>query len=155
MNFAFQADRRQSMDSQPTVVFLHGAGTGAWVWDRVTQALDRPAIALEVPGRTVGATPDGCASQLVEQLYRQGIGSVTVVLHSLAGVLAPALAARLSVTAVSLHLRLRCDTAGGPVVHRYPRYCQPTDIARVVRVQSRRAEAVTRHDSQRAVQRPE
>ncbi len=83
------------MDSQPTVVFLHGAGTGAWVWDRVTQALDRPAIALEVPGRTVGATPDGCASQLVEQLYRQGIGSVTVVLHSLAGVLAPALAARL------------------------------------------------------------
>ncbi len=83
------------MTDEPTVVLLHGAGTGAWVWERVIDELPIPAIALEVPGRVAGATPDGCAAALVAELDRKGVGPVVLVLHSLAGVLAPGLSARL------------------------------------------------------------
>lgn len=83
------------MNNEPTAVLLHGAGIGAWVWERVTRDLGMPSIALDVPGRTVGATPDGCATELVAELDRRGVGSVMLVFHSLSGVLAPGLATRL------------------------------------------------------------
>ena len=83
------------MNNEPTAVLLHGAGTGAWVWERVIRDLAMPTIALDVPGRTVGATPDGCATEPVAELDRRGVGSVMLVLHSLAGVLAPGLARKL------------------------------------------------------------
>lgn len=83
------------MPSERTVVLLHGAGTGAWVWERVVAALPIAALALDVPGRTAEATPDSCANQLVAALDRQRVGPVMLVLHSLAGVLAPALSAGL------------------------------------------------------------
>lgn len=83
------------MMSERTVVLLHGAGTGAWVWERVVGALPISAIALDVPGRTADATPDSCANQLVAELDRRRVGPVVLVLHSLAGVLAPALSAGL------------------------------------------------------------
>jgi pimeloyl-ACP methyl ester carboxylesterase len=78
-----------------TFVLLHGAGTGPWVWDRVREELAAPSLALEVPGRTPGATPDDCAERIVQELDAQGVGDIVVVLHSLAAVLAPGLAARL------------------------------------------------------------
>jgi len=83
------------MSNKTTVVFLHGAGTGAWVWERVINELPAPAIALDVPGRSLGATPERCADALVAELNQRGIGSVILVMHSLAGVLAPRLVARL------------------------------------------------------------
>ena len=83
------------MTNEATMVFLHGAGTGAWVWERVTNELSIPAVALDIPGRTGGATPDSCAAELVAELDRRGVDSVVLVLHSLAGVLAPGLSARL------------------------------------------------------------
>lgn len=76
-----------------TTVLLHGAGTGPWVWDRVRTALNTPSIAPAVPGRQVGATPDGCAAALAAEL--EGPGDIVLVAHSLAGVLVPGLAARL------------------------------------------------------------
>ncbi len=57
--------------------------------------LSTPAVALDIPGRIEGATPDSCADALVTELDREGVDSVILVLHSLAGVLAPGLAARL------------------------------------------------------------
>lgn len=83
------------MSNKTTVVFLHGAGTGAWVWERAMNELPVPAIALDVPGRSAGATPEGCVDALVAELDQRGIDSVILVMHSLAGVLAPGLAARL------------------------------------------------------------
>lgn len=83
------------MSNKTTVVFLHGAGTGAWVWERIMSELPAPAIALEVPGRSTGATPEHCAEALVAELDQRGIDSVILVMHSLAGVLAPGLVARL------------------------------------------------------------
>jgi pimeloyl-ACP methyl ester carboxylesterase len=83
------------MSDKTTIVFLHGAGTGAWVWERVINELSVPAIALDVPGRSPEATPERCADALVAELDQRGIGPVILALHSLAGVLAPGLAARL------------------------------------------------------------
>lgn len=64
------------MLSEITIVLLHGAGTGAWVWERVLKELSMRAVALDIPGRTDGATPDNCAAALVAELDRRGIGSV-------------------------------------------------------------------------------
>lgn len=83
------------MANEITMVFLHGAGTGAWVWERVMNELSTPAVALDIPGRIDGATPDNCAAALVNELDRMGIDSVILVMHSLAGVLASGLSARL------------------------------------------------------------
>lgn len=86
---------RLEMKNETTVVFLHGAGTGPWVWQRVMDSMPAPGIALEVPGRHEGATPDSCAEAIVDELERRSIGRVAIVMHSLAGVLAPGLSARL------------------------------------------------------------
>ncbi|MGH7449166.1 MAG: alpha/beta fold hydrolase, partial [Longimicrobiales bacterium] len=61
------------MATQSTVVLLHGAGTGAWVWDRVIDALELPSVALEVPGRKPNVTPDGCAAELIDDLDQRGV----------------------------------------------------------------------------------
>lgn len=83
------------MSDDITTVLLHGAGTGAWVWADVADAIGVRAVALEVPGRVAGATPVGCAAALVDEMDRRGIDGVVLVVHSLAGVLVPGLAARL------------------------------------------------------------
>ncbi len=83
------------MSANTTIVFLHGAGMGAWVWERVINELPASAIALDVPSRSREATPERCADALVAELNHREVGSVILVMHSLAGVLAPSLAARL------------------------------------------------------------
>lgn len=83
------------MSSKITTVLLHGAGTGAWVWEPVIDEMASPAVALDVPGRQAGVTPDSCAGAVVAELDRRGIDSIVLVVHSLAGVLVPGLASRL------------------------------------------------------------
>lgn len=83
------------MSNEITVVFLHGAGMGAWVWQRIMDILPDPTVALDIPGRSESVTPNDCAAQIVSELDHRGVGSVILVLHSLAGVLAPGLVARL------------------------------------------------------------
>lgn len=82
------------MDSL-TVVFLHGAGLGGWIWDRVRPLVPALAVAPDIPSRSRVATPASCASSLVNSLDDRGVGRVVLVMHSLAGVLAPDLAGRL------------------------------------------------------------
>lgn len=77
-----------------SVVLLHGAGLGPWVWNR-TVTLMPTAMALNVPSRSRDATPASCASSLVKTLNDRGVGRVVLVMHSLAGVLAAELARRL------------------------------------------------------------
>lgn len=83
------------MTSSITIVLVHGAGTGPWVWGRVVQALSVPTLAIQFPGRVTPTTPDEGAAEVVTQLDERGLSSVLLVLHSVAGVLAPGLAARL------------------------------------------------------------
>ena len=83
------------MASDATIVMLHGAGTGAWVWERVQALLTTPAVALDIPSRLEGATPDGCAAAVALELDRRGISEIVLVLPSLAGVLAASIAQRL------------------------------------------------------------
>lgn len=78
-----------------TVVLLHGAGVGAWIWDRVTPLITAPTLALDVPARSRDATPSSCASIIVGTLDDRQIDRVVLVMHSLAGVLAGELAHRL------------------------------------------------------------
>ena len=79
----------------PTTVLLHGAGVGAWIWASVIERMATPTIALDLPCRHAGATPEQCAQDLIADLDRRGIDEVVIVAHSLAGVLMPELAARL------------------------------------------------------------
>ncbi len=75
-----------------TCVLLHGAGMGAWAWRAVVDRMETPAIALDVPGRRPGVTPEGCATELVREIDERGLGEVVLVAHSLAGVLVPTMA---------------------------------------------------------------
>lgn len=81
--------------SAVTCVLLHGAGGGAWIWQSVVKQMTTRAVALEVPSRQTGVTPDGCAATLVEQLDHQGVDRVVLVVHSLSGVLVSGMATRL------------------------------------------------------------
>ncbi|TVR06612.1 MAG: alpha/beta hydrolase [Spirochaetaceae bacterium] len=78
-----------------TAVLIHGAGTGAWVWDRVTEKLSLPALPVEMPLGEEGATPQWCADVVMKALSDHGGGAVIPVLHSWAGVLSGLLAERL------------------------------------------------------------
>jgi pimeloyl-ACP methyl ester carboxylesterase len=82
-------------NDKTTMVLLHGAGMGPWVWQRVIDRLDTPAVALDYPGRVAGATPAECAAAVVAELDRRKIGDVVLVMHSLAGVLSRGLSTRL------------------------------------------------------------
>lgn len=81
--------------SDVTCVMLHGAGTGAWIRQAVIDLMVTSAVALDVPGRRAGVTPDDCAAALVEEVDRRGIDEVVVVVHSLSGVLVSGMASRL------------------------------------------------------------
>lgn len=81
---------------ESTVVLVHGAGTGAWVWERVEPLIALSSVSLDVPSRSRDATPTDCAAKIVEALDDRGIDRVVLVMHSLAGVLAGALADRLA-----------------------------------------------------------
>lgn len=80
---------------EPEFVFVHGAWHGAWVWDAVLgllEARSRHGVAVELPGRadpgTVGqVTLDDAASTVVQAL-RSSSRPVTLVAHSMGGVVA-------------------------------------------------------------------
>lgn len=74
--------------SSPIFIFLHGAGTGPWIWDKVIEHLDRPAIALQLPSTEHHLSPTQCAALVVDELDALGVERVIFVLHSLSGVLA-------------------------------------------------------------------
>lgn len=69
------------------VVFLHGAGTGPWIWEDVRERLDRPSVALTVPSDRPGTNPERCATEVLSDPSFPARDPVVLVLHSLAGVL--------------------------------------------------------------------
>ena len=75
-------------------LLLHGAGLGAWIWDRVIPRLASPAVALDLPGRRKPAhvTLHDCVDHVRDQIVRAG--RAIVVGHSIGAQVAMAAAAR-------------------------------------------------------------
>jgi pimeloyl-ACP methyl ester carboxylesterase len=98
-----------------TLVLIHGGGTTARFWDRLLPQLDRPAIAVDLPGRA--AKPADLATlsvadeveSVVEDIAASSIdGPVTLVAHSSGGLVVPGVVAALDgrVSAVVLSAAL-------------------------------------------------
>jgi pimeloyl-ACP methyl ester carboxylesterase len=83
-----------------TFVLVHGSFHGAWCWERVTPLVERRgdrATAVDLPGR--GGTPaapslEGYAAHVCEVIAAQP-GPVTLVAHSMGGVVATTVAERI------------------------------------------------------------
>lgn len=80
-----------SLDTPVRIVFLHGAGTGPWVWEEVRRRLEWTSVALAVPSDCRGTHPRRCAADLLLDPAFPAQGPIVLVLHSLAGVLEGAL----------------------------------------------------------------
>lgn len=77
-----------SSDPLPcSIVFLHGAGTGPWIWEDARARLERPSVALSVPSDRPGTNPQRCADELLADPSFPAQDPIVLVLHSLAGVL--------------------------------------------------------------------
>jgi pimeloyl-ACP methyl ester carboxylesterase len=79
-----------------TYVLIHGGGTTARFWDRLLPWLDRPALAVDLPGR--GAKPADLATLSVEQEVASVVADVAaarlhdpivLVAHSSGGLVVP------------------------------------------------------------------
>lgn len=76
-------------------VLVHGLELGAWVWDDVVPLLERPTVAVDLPGR--GSRPAARRSVSLEDGVRAIVADagrcradrLIVVFHSFSGVLAP------------------------------------------------------------------
>ena len=91
---------------RPGLVLLHGAFHTAACWaptiaELERQAPDVPVLAVDLPGR--GVSPDDlrtvtlerCVDRVVEQIERAGLDELVVVAHSLGGLVAPGVVAKL------------------------------------------------------------
>ena len=85
-----------------TVVLIHGGGTTARFWDRMTPYLDTEPLAVDLPGR--GAHPADLATLTVEKEVASVVadidsagpaGPVTLVAHSSGGLVVPGVVAAL------------------------------------------------------------
>jgi pimeloyl-ACP methyl ester carboxylesterase len=86
-------------------VLVHGAGGGANCWDRLLPHLDRPAIAVDLPGRGRRADVDlasvhldDCARAILDDVAAADVDADDLVLlgHSFAGVSLPLVMAELA-----------------------------------------------------------
>lgn len=81
--------------SAPTrLLLLHGAGLGAWIWDRVIPELNYPAEAVDLPGRSGKGTPgDVTLQQCIDYVAGRARGYRAVVVgHSFSAQVALGLA---------------------------------------------------------------
>jgi pimeloyl-ACP methyl ester carboxylesterase len=103
----------RSESAQPAVeklgfVLLHGAMLGRWIWARVEPLLAGPALAVDFPGR--GTRPadvtklglDDVIDSVATDIESWPAEQVVLVVHSLSGILVPALISRLPQRVVHL-----------------------------------------------------
>jgi pimeloyl-ACP methyl ester carboxylesterase len=87
--------------SAPTLVLVHGAGHTSVVWRTVQVHLRHPSLAVDLPGRRdrpgdlTTVTIDHAARSIAHDVSDATQGRVVLVGHSVAGIVLPALAARL------------------------------------------------------------
>lgn len=90
-------------DGPPQLVLLHGGAQNAHTWDTVALALDRPLVALDLPGHghsdgfsplgDGGPSPESAAADVAEAVSTLAPGAAAVVGMSFGGLSAIALAA--------------------------------------------------------------
>jgi pimeloyl-ACP methyl ester carboxylesterase len=75
-------------------VFLHGAGLGAWIWDDLTQKLEYPFLAIDLPGRgkhtnvaTKGLSLDNYVESALSDIAQFSPDKLIVVAHSISGII--------------------------------------------------------------------
>ena len=77
------------------LLLLHGAGLGAWIWDRVLPYLLLPARALDLPGRGDGTPPGEVTVEQSVQHVLDHMGDDTAIVgHSFGAMIALAAASR-------------------------------------------------------------
>ncbi|HEY0373115.1 MAG TPA: alpha/beta hydrolase [Thermoanaerobaculia bacterium] len=77
------------------LLLLHGAGLGAWIWDRVVPHLLLPALALDLPGRGDGTPLNDVTLEQSIQLVVDHLGNDTAIVgHSFSAMIALAAATR-------------------------------------------------------------
>jgi pimeloyl-ACP methyl ester carboxylesterase len=87
--------------AESAFVLIHGGHQGSWFWERVVPLLDRPAIAVDLPGR--GRHPADLATVGIERSVASVVGDIEdagferVILagNSIASATIPGVAARL------------------------------------------------------------
>ena len=84
-------------------VLVHGAGMGANCWDRLLPFLDRPALAVDLPGRgsradvpLTSVTLEACAKAILDDVAGIEGDDLVLVAHSFAGVSVPRVMAELA-----------------------------------------------------------
>jgi pimeloyl-ACP methyl ester carboxylesterase len=84
-------------------VLVHGAGFGANCWDRLLPFLDRPALAVDLPGRgsrvdvpLTSVTLEDCATAILDDVATIDDDDLVLVGHSFAGVSVPRVMAELA-----------------------------------------------------------
>jgi pimeloyl-ACP methyl ester carboxylesterase len=85
-----------------TYVFIHGGGSTARFWDRLLPHLDRPALAVDLPGRNgkpadlaTLSVADEVASVLADIAAADLTGPIVIVAHSSGGLAVPGVVAGL------------------------------------------------------------
>jgi pimeloyl-ACP methyl ester carboxylesterase len=82
---------------KPSLILLHGAGLGRWIWDSVIPELTAPAQAVDLPGRGDGTKPGNVTLKQCIDLVRDKARALTtrsiLVGHSISGEVALGVAA--------------------------------------------------------------
>ena len=88
-------------ESETAFVLIHGGHQGSWFWERVAPLLDRPSLAVDLPGRgrhpadlaTVGI--ELSATTVLADVEEAGFDRVILVGNSIASATMPGVAAQL------------------------------------------------------------
>jgi pimeloyl-ACP methyl ester carboxylesterase len=90
------------VNASVTFLLLHGGGASSGFWDRLLPHLDRPALAVDLPGRArkpfdpMTFTVDEGVQSVLADVRAAGIGDCVIVAHSSGGLFVPGIAAALA-----------------------------------------------------------
>jgi len=88
------------------LVLLHGAGLGSWIWNKLEPMLEQPSVAISFPNRDGykadhALTLDDYCEVVLREIDSSPNTRVALVAHSIAGVVACRLSARLGTRLVA------------------------------------------------------